>query len=696
MTYKKFQSYCFIFSRLIVCLGVSGYSHASVNGGVSFIDLSSEADSGIAYSRTESDRDIILDQLKARQSLSFPDLALIPLKSHGSPGIAVFDYDKDGDVDLYVTNGPNTANSLFSNQLIESGETTFIDVAQDAGVSAINMDSSGVCYGDIDNDGYQDLYVLGTGEQNRLFKNQGNGRFVDITLDANLAGGMRNPAGCSMGDVNNDGLLDIVIGNTATSWDNRQAIFTPFAFNDHNQLFINTGHNEFKDVSVQSGINELAGFPSEAAGAAGISWAIAMVDYDLDGDVDIITADDQGGGVLPASLGGVDRGLIHVFNNDGSGKFTDVTVEVGTNVVGDWMGLSFGDINSDGYMDMFVTNIGDYALTVFPRPAPYQLGESASRWFLGQADGSFSDPGTGLLGASVFGWGTVMEDYDNDGDIDIIYHGGGDGGPLIESSNPGVILQNDGMANFNYDLTAMDNTVNHSRRATQGLASGDLNNDGWVDFISVSNLDIPLELPLVKYPVEWGGDSDEFSFFFPTFNPTPQGEFVWTGMEPENGTLKTEINTADNGNNSATVELLGTIGLTSKGNVNRDGIGAIISFTPDKGKKTMRPVLGGASYASQSSLKQVLGLGDASKGTVEILWPGGIRNRFYNLKKSEHLVLPEIPCSFDADWKRAKYYKRCVNRSLRQLQRSGIIDGQFKRRLRSSAMRAFYHHRRIK
>jgi hypothetical protein len=164
-------------------------------------------------------------------------------------------------------------------------------------------------------------------------------------------------------------------------------------------------------------------------------------------------------------------------------------------------------------------------------------------------------------------------------------------------------------------------------------------------------------------------------------------------MEPDDGTLAVELNSADNGNNFSTIELLGTAGLTTYGKVNRDGIGAIISFTPQQGKKIMRPVLGDASYASQSSLKQTLGLGDASKGTVEILWPGGVRNRFYNLKKSENIILPEIPCSFDENWQQYPHYIACVNSSLSQMLQSGIIEQQLKHRLSSSALRAFFEHK---
>ena len=656
--------------------------------GVTYHDVAKDPGSGIGYRRGESPRDTLFDALKAQPVLPFSDAPLIPMKSHGAPGVAVFDYDGDGDQDIYVTNGPGIANSLYSNQLAESGFLSFVDVAFEANVAAVDLDGSGVCFGDIDNDGDKDLYVLGTGMPNRLFENQGDGTFTEITASSATGGGDLSPSGCSMGDVNGDGLLDIVVANTWRSWDDRIAIFDAFGNIDHNQLFVNRGDNVFAEVGEASGLHDLAGLSPGLEGSPGITWSTAMVDYDQDGDIDIIMVDDQGE-VLDPAHGGFDRGLIHIMRNDGTGKFTDVNVDTGMNHVGAWMSLSFGDLNSDGYMDIFVSNLGDYMFTLVPRPFPYELGSFASRWFLGQADGTFSDPGVGGLIATPFGWGGIMADYDNDGDTDIIYHGGLDVGPFVEASNPGVVLKNDGRANFQYDQNALSGSTNHSRRNVQGVAGGDLNNDGYVDVVSVSSFDLSEDMPLIPYDVAYGSANDASAFFFPSFTPVSSTEFVWNGMEPVDGTLSVEISSADNGNHWASVELMGTVGITSGGKVNRDGIGAVVSFTPKGGKSVMRPVLGGASYASQDSLVVNLGLGKAHKGTVEILWPGGVRNRFYGLRASERLVLPEIPCSYDGAWRSKHAYKRCVKKALKELSRAGIIKKRLKRRLMKSAMRAF-------
>ncbi|MFG6101415.1 VCBS repeat-containing protein [Leptothoe sp. EHU-05/26/07-4] len=334
---------------------------------ITFTDIVTDVNSGIDYSRVESERNAIFEQLRQQPVFTPDDLPNVPLFARGLPGVAVLDYDDDGDLDVYVTNGPGATNSLYSNQLKETGQLSFVDVAQAVGVSATDQDSNGVVYGDIDNDGDHDLLVLGSGEPNRLFENQGDGTFVDITEFSGIGGGDRYSSSASFGDVNGDGLLDIVVAN-AFDFDNIIPIVAePFALNEHNQLFINTGNNTFVDASATSGIENLTGFSEGVPdGVATITWAISLVDYDLDGDLDIIQADDQAA-VPPAEpLGGVDRGLIHILQNDGTGNFTDVTVEANLDIPGAWMGLSFGDFNADGNLDIFVSNFGDYEIATPP------------------------------------------------------------------------------------------------------------------------------------------------------------------------------------------------------------------------------------------------------------------------------------------------------------------------------------------
>jgi hypothetical protein len=663
---------------------------------VTFHDIAAGDRAGITYRRGHSVTQAIFDALKTKDPFTFNDLLDSPVKARGAPGVALFDFDGDDDLDVYVTNGPGRANSLYSNQLREAGQLTFVDSAETAGVAAIDQDSTGVCYGDIDNDGDRDLLVLGRSEPNRLFENLANGTFRDITAGSRLGDDTLGHASCAMGDVNGDGLLDVAVANTF-DWRKMLAVFIqPFVLNHPNQLFLNLGASRFADASATSGIQSLAGVPQ---GAGSITWAVSMVDYDLDGDVDIVWADDQAA-VVRARYGGVDRGFIHILQNDGMGHFTDVTLDAGLNKAGQWMGLAFGDFNCDGQMDIFGSNGGDYFVTALP-PFPYTLGDDTSRWFLGRPDGTFADPGVGHLIATPFGWGTSTLDYDNDGDTDLVFHGGLSIQLIVESSNPGSLLRNEGCrARFSSDARAFARSTSHMRRNVEGMAVGDLNADGFPDIVSVSSFDKPEPVPLVRYPVSfsYGSPFDTTAVFVPEFHSDPhpghEGGFLWGGrlFDYPDGTLSVEINSGNNGNGWLELRTLGTVGLTSLGQVNRDGIGAVVRFTPNHGKPSMRPVLGGSSYASQDSLTATFGLGSAQSGTVDVLWPGGVRNRLYNVRRSERIVLPEIPCSFAGEWADDAPYRSCLETALDELLVHGLLNRAQRARFRSSALRAFGEH----
>jgi len=622
-------------------------------------------------------------QQSLQQPLALMDLPTMPHRVYGISGVAIFDHDGDGDLDIYVTNGPGAPNSLYSNQLTESGSVTFLDVGESAGVAATDQDSTGVCYGDTDNDGDHDLLVLGRSEPNRLFENQADGTFTEV-LASGLGGGDLSSTSCSMGDVDGDGLLDVVVAN-AFDFATLFAIFTePFSLNQHNQLFINQGSNTFTDASASSGIQSLAGFPPQAEGAAGITWAVSVVDVDLDGDVDIIFADDQG--AMPSSLGGgVDRGFIHVLLNDGTGNFTDHPVIDTPAATGGWMGLGFGDFNCDGNLDMFGSNFGDYNIPVMEMP--YELGEQPSRWLLGTGDGSFTDPGVGDLVASVFGWGTAVFDYDNDGDSDVVFNGGLEMNFMTFADNPGVILQNQNCsANFTFQDGAFD--TDYLRLNVQGLAVGDLNQDGFVDIVTASNVVVPEGFPLIPSPAKYNSVFDSTAFFAPQFVPGPDG-FTWTEADLAPGIMTIEINSGHSENGWISLTAVGSVALTDGGKNNRDGIGAVVFFTPENGDTIITPIQGGSSFASQHSLEVNFGLGAAKQGTVEVLWPGGVRNRLYGISAGERVVMPEIPCSFNGKWSNQAEYQACVGAALADLVSAGIIRDSDIERYSSSALQAF-------
>lgn len=650
---------------------------------ITFSDIAIDKDTGIDYRRGRSDRYAIIESIQQAGEVTAGELPFLPLKSNGAPGVVLFDYDRDGDLDIYVTNGPRRANSLYANQFSDTGAVEFIDLGVAAGVAATASDSTGACAGDIDNDGDEDLLVLAFNAAHSLFRNEGDGSFADISASAQLAwdaGAMS----CAMGDVNGDSLLDIAIANVS-NLENALAFFADaFAFNTHNQLFLNMGRNEFSDASVSCGVQALANVPIDAAT---LSWAVSIVDIDLDGDQDIVFADDQAG--LPdASQGGVDRGFIQLLENDGSGHFSSRVASS----TGLWMGLAISDLNCDGHLDIFGSNFGDYGFTPFN--PNYQLGDMTSRWLLGNADGSFDDPGAGVLIATPFGWGASSLDYDNDGDTDLLFHGGMDLITAIEQSNAGALLRNDGCsANFTRDTDALLATGTHTNRIVQGMAVGDLNNDGFVDIVTVSSADVPASASKIPYDVAYGSSFDADAVFSAQFATSDGVNFRWVGTELEEGTLTIEINSGNNGNGWVAAEVMGTVGLVDGATVNRGGIGAVVSFTPRKGPTAMQPVLAGSSYASQDSLISHFGLGAAPNGVIEVLWPGGVRNRLYGVRGGESVLIPEIPCSFDAPWKSVRAYRQCVSNAISQLVADKVISAGHGLRLRSSALHAFWSHR---
>lgn len=662
------------------------------DSGVTFREIADDPGRGLAYQRTQSPTELIFDQLKAQPLYTFADVLQTPIKTRGVPGIALLDVDQDGDLDIYVTNGPGSANSLFFNQLLETGQLTFVDAAGAAGVDATAQDSTGVCFGDLDNDGFQDLYVLGNNEPNKLFWNQGDGTFLDVGTASGAGAGAKSRAACAMGDVDNDGLLDILVANSFDSWSNQLGLFVePYILNQHNQLLRNLGGMKFEDISGSSGImNQQATVP-EGFNQPGLTWSIALVDMDGDGDVDMVAGDDQGG-VPFAVYGGVDRGLVHVFDNDGTGFFTDTTLGSGTDTPGQWMGLAFGDLDCNGTMDFFGSNFGDYGFS--PLPIPYALGDSSSRWFLNNGDGTYEDPGVGDLVATPFGWANAIVDYDLDGDSDIVFHGGLDVSPFVDGSNAGVLLRNEGCsAQFTFDSAALANSTDHGRRNVQGMAMGDLNLDGFPDIVSASNFDAPAPIPLTQHTDQYGSVFDAEALYVATFIPTGNPfEWTWSGIEFPDGSLSVELNSADNGNWGVAVELEGGAGLITGGRSNRDGIGAVVQTTPLWGHRSVLPV-GASSYTSQGSLKLHQGLGRAPSGRVDVTWPGGTHNRLYFAQPGESVLLPEIPCDFSDHWPDFHDYRSCVLGALDEWQDLETIDLFDKARLYTSAVRAYFDHR---
>src|SRR6187549_3896854 len=190
------------FLRATVASALLAAATLPAASGVTFQDIAANGGSGLAYSRTPSARLAIQNAFVADSLIDvLAEYLISPIKTYGAPGVAVLDYDGDGDSDIYVANGPGAPNSLFRNLLRETGQVRFQDVAQAAGAALTAQDSQGICYGDIDNDWDLDLFVTGY-KDNRLLENQGDGTFADITAAAGAGGEGKVSTSCAMGDVN--------------------------------------------------------------------------------------------------------------------------------------------------------------------------------------------------------------------------------------------------------------------------------------------------------------------------------------------------------------------------------------------------------------------------------------------------------------------------------------------------------------
>ena len=320
------------------------------------------------------------------------------------PGIAIFDYDRDGDHDFFITSDAGHANFLYDNR----GNGTFVDVAAEAGVAATSTNSSGVVACDINNDGYQDLYVgalgvigddldfrsaIGPDERahelrqavtDRLFLNRQEGRFEDITSSAfGESSNIRSASSIACADVDSDGWLDLYAGNLGDP--DFRTFNSPSHPGHYNLLYMNNGDLTFDEVGgsagVQGGQIVMRGYDGEpvmfedadtgetfqgydptdmdrwgnqVGEPTGQTHAVAFFDYDDDRDPDLWVADDGN--------------RLHVYRNDstsGNPTFTPVAGDMGIDAVGAWMGFAFGDYDSDSDLDVFVTNMG-YHLVMRP------------------------------------------------------------------------------------------------------------------------------------------------------------------------------------------------------------------------------------------------------------------------------------------------------------------------------------------
>ncbi len=389
-------------------------------------------------------------------------------------GVALFDYNDDGLLDIFLVNGGRVTspmqlpekfdrrNPRYWNRLYrQNKDGSFTDVTEAAGLANAGVGNygMGVAAGDYDNDGFTDLFVTSYGK-NILYHNNGDGTFTDVTAKAGVAGGGWSVS-AGFFDFDNDGHLDLFV-TRYMEWDTKHSKTCGGAWQTYcppgefpattNLLYRNRGDGTFEDVSEKSGITA----------KKGRALAVAFADYDDDGFTDIFVAND-----------GMQQFLFH---NNGNGTFTECALESGAALSADGkplsgMGAVFQDYDNDGKPDIIVTEL--------PREI-YGL-------YHNDGDGSFTnrslESGLGALTAGSSGWGVGLEDLDNDGWKDL----------LVAQSH---VLDN--VEAIDHSLHYLEPpllALNHNGRferadsgitmpvAGRGLAFGDLNNDGWMDAV---------------------------------------------------------------------------------------------------------------------------------------------------------------------------------------------------------------------
>jgi hypothetical protein len=500
-------------------------------------------------------------------------------------GVAVLDYDNDGRLDVFFTNGaaiedpmpagrrPDKSDRKFWNRLYrQRDDGTLHDVTEKAGLTGMpqNQYGMGAATGDYDNDGFEDLYVTNYGS-NTLYRNNGNATFTDVTSRAGVAASGWS-ASAGFFDYDSDGRLDLFV-TRYLNWtfeNNRycgekkpgyRAYCHPDNFEGvSNVLFRNNGDGTFTDVSSKSGI----------AHSIGKGLGVAFADYDGDGFTDVYVANDSVQSFL--------------FHNKGNGTFEEVGLLAGVGFNEDGktfagMGVDFADYDNDGYPDVFVTD----------------LSNERYRLFRHNRDSTFRDVSdlSGVGGATLAfsGWSTRFVDYDNDGWKDIFVAQGHvmdtieKTSPNLRYLQPPLLLRNES-GRF-ARVTAGE--IFEREWAGRGAAFGDLDNDGDIDVVMSS-----IGQPAVVLRNEGGNQNN------------------WLEIR--------------------------TVGRKT----NRDGIGCRVKVVTAAGPTQYFTITTAAGYLSASDKRLLAGIGgSATAKLVEIRWPSGAVQTFENVKARQALVATE-------------------------------------------------------
>jgi hypothetical protein len=499
-------------------------------------------------------------------------------------GVAMLDYDGDGRLDLFFVNGaalqdpmpkgaiPDKSNPRYWNRLYHNnGDGTFTDVTEEAGLRG-QFYGQGVAVGDYDNDGRPDLYVTGFG-RNSLYHNNGDGTFRDVTENAGVpASGWST--GAVFVDYDRDGALDLFV-TRYVEWDFEPARYCGTKGPDlraychpenykpvSSLLFHNNGDGTFTDVTQKSGI----------AKALGKGLGVDINDYDRDGWPDIFVANDAVAEQL--------------FHNNHDGTFTEAGLIAGASFDDDGhafsgMGINFDDYNNDGWPDLFVSALATQKYALF-------------RNIKGVFEYVSGPSGISKITTSHSGWGVGMFDYDNDGWKDLfiaqshVLDNVERSLPSQRYREPMMLLRNVHGETFE-DVSARSGAIFQTPLVARGAAFGDLNNDGFMDMA-----------------VEC--------------------------LEGKSLVLRNQ------GHNANHWLLINTVGKVS----NRDGIGAVIRLVAGSGMEQYAMVKTSGSYFSASDKRVHFGLGsDKNVKLLEITWPSGIVQRLRDIPADQILTITE-------------------------------------------------------
>jgi len=496
-------------------------------------------------------------------------------------GVALFDYDNDGRLDIFLVNGapiadptakgtiPQKTGPQYWNRLFHQRPNgSFEDVTEKSGLQGVGY-GMGVAVGDYDNDGFEDLYVTAYGG-NKLYHNNGDGTFTDVTENAGVAGAGWSTSAAWI-DLDADGLLDLVVLRYL-QWD-----FDDIWCGEHKEGYRSYCHPDiFQPVALLAFHNDGNGHFTEVSQKIGLSkpgkgLGLALADYDRDGKIDLFVANDSM--------------LEFLYRNKGNGTFEEVGLasQVACDADGRTyagMGVDFADYNNDGWPDLVVTDLAN------ERYALYQ----------NNGDGSFnySSFSTGLSRITMLhsGWGTRFIDYDNDGWKDLIVAQGHDldtielNYPNLHYREPMLLARNTG--NGFVDVSADSGPAFQQPWLARGLAIGDIDNDGRLDAVVTTN-DGPVHV---------------------LHNATPTQ------------------------NHWLTLKLVGH-------KSNRDAIGAEVKLVAAKGQQFATVTTAG-SYLSSSDKRVHFGLGpDIIARSIEIRWPSGILQTLKDVHSDQILQVDE-------------------------------------------------------